>query len=298
MIRNLGIVAIAMLVSGLLAAQEKYTIKLRHGVQGDVSTRTQESTKKEAVTVTGPDGNVLQEKNQNIVEKFKFTEEILAKVKDQRPTKVQRTYTEATKKAGEASDKHKFHGQKVLIEKKGESFHFSIDDGKELTGEDAGHLTQAFGGKKPSDEDMDKLLLPGKPVAEGETWKINSKTFGRLLGEDEKVAKMFDLDKAKATGKLVKAYKKDGKQFGVLEYTFELPMTKLEGMFPCKEGSKMEMNIVVDGCIDGTINSDSATFTTKVKGSAEVIQDDKPTGVIIKFDISGIEKSTTTPAKK
>ena len=104
--------------------------------------------------------------------------------------------------------------------------------------------------------------------------------------------------KSKATGKLVKAYKKDGKQFGQMEYVIELPMTKLEGMFPCKEGSKMEMKIVVDGCIDGTIDADSSTFTTKVTGSAEVIQDDKPTGVIIKFDISGDEKSTSSPTKK
>jgi len=298
MIRNLGVVAVAMFLPALLAAQEKYTIKMRHGAQGDISARTQESNKKEAVTVTGPDGNVIQEKNQNIVEKFKYTEEILAKTKGQRPTKVQRTYTEATKKAGEDTDKHKFHGQKVMIEKKGDEFHFTIDDGKELTGEDAGHLTQAFAGKKPTDEEMDKLLLPVKPVAEGESWKIDSKSFAKLLGEDEKVAKMFDLDKSKATGKLVKAYKKDGKQFGQMEYVIELPMTKLEGMFPCKEGSKMEMKIVVDGCIDGTIDADSSTFTTKVTGSAEVIQDDKPTGVIIKFDISGDEKSTSSPTKK
>jgi len=83
-----------------------------------------------------------------------------------------------------------------------------------------------------------------------------------------------------------------------MEYVIELPMTKLEGMFPCKEGPKMEMKIVVDGCIDGTIDADSSTFTTKVTGSAEVIQDDKPTGVIIKFDISGDEKSTSSPTKK
>ncbi len=298
MIRNLAVVAVAIFVPALLIAQEKYTIKMRHGAQGDIATRTQESNKQESVTVTGPDGNVLQKKNANIIEKYKYTEEILAKAKGQRPTKVQRTYTEATKKAGEDTDKHKFHGQKVLIEKKGDEFRFTIDDGKELNTEEAGHLTQAFSGKKPSDAEMDKLLLPGKPVAEGETWKIDSKTFAKLLGEDEKVAKMFDLDKATATGKLVKAYKKDGKQFGVMEYVIELPMTKLEGTIPCKAGSKMAMKIVIDGCIDGTIDSGTSTFTTKVNGSAEPIQDDKPTGVIIKFDISGDEKSTSSPVKK
>lgn len=294
MIRNLGIVAVALLVPALLAAQEKYTIKMRHGAQGDISARTQESTKKEAVTVTGPDGTVMMEKNQTVVEKFKYTEEILTKVKGERPTKVQRTYSEATKKAGEDTDKFKFHGQKVLIEKKGDSYHFSMDDGKELTGEDAGHLVQAFGEKKPSDEEMDKLLLPEKPVAEGESWTIDAKKFAALLGGDEKVAQTFNLEKSKAGGKLVKAYKKDGKQFGVLEYTIEMPMSKLEGKLPCKDGSKMELKIVVDGCIDGTRDTNKATFKSTVKGEAT----DKDSGVVVKFDISGDEKSSTEPAKK
>lgn len=287
----------ALIAPALLCAQEKFTIKLKHAAKGDVTLHARETTKIEAITVTGPDGNVLQEKKQTAVEVNKYTEEIIEKLAGQRATKAKRTYSEATKKIDDSSAKLAYDDKTVLIEKKGDKYEFTID-GKELTDEEAGELKQSFDPKKPADEDMDKLLLPSKPVGVGESWEIDGKNLTKLFGEEEKTAKTLALDKTKGSGKLVKAYKKDGRQFGVLEYSIEVPVKALEGEHPCRDGAKLVMTVNVDGCIDGTAEADSGTFTMKISGTADHVQDGQKSGIVIKFDVNTVDKGTTRPVKK
>src|SRR5262249_1135526 len=157
-------------------------------------------------------------------------------------------------------------------------------------GEEAGDLTENFNAKKPSDEELDKTMLPIKPVGVGDSWDIDGKKFAKLFGEEEKIAKMLDLEHIKSTGKLVKAYKKDGHQFGVLEYRIEIPVKALEGEHPCREGAKLEMTMNIDGCIDGSVDSDSGTFAMKIAGTADHVENGQKSGIVIKFDISQTEK--------
>lgn len=287
----------SLIAPALLAAEDKYTIKLRHSVQGDVTEQTREQTKKESITVTGPDGNVIQEKSETAVENNKYRQQILEKPAGQNPTKVKRTYSEATRKTEADLEKRAYHGKEVLIEKKGSGFQFSID-GKELSAEEAGDLPSSFNAKKANDDDMDKVMFPAKPVAVNEAWTIDAKKLMKNFGEDEKVAKMFDLDNAKASGKLTKAYKKDDQQHGVVVFQVSVPMKSLEGVHPCREGAKLELTISFEGCIDGTVEPTTANMQMTVSGVADVVQDDKKTGATIKFDVSTIEKGTTSKVKK
>lgn len=297
MIRTRLVILCALFAPAVLIAQEKYTIKLKHAGAGDVALHTREQTKTEAVTIVGPDGNVAQEKKQTTIVVDKYKEEIVEKPAGKRATKVNRTYSEATKKVDDQSDKRAYDGKTVAIELKGGKYEYTVD-GKELTAEDAGDLTEAFNAKKPADDDVDKILLPGKPVAVGDSWEIDGKKFAKVFGEEEKITKMLDLDHVKSTGKLVKAYKKDGRQFGILEYRFEIPVKALEGEHPCREGAMMEMSMNVDGCIDGTADADSGVFTMKISGTADHVENGQKSGIVIKFDVTQTEKGTNTPVKK
>jgi hypothetical protein len=281
----------------LVLAQEKYTIKLKHSTQGEVTMNTREETKKEAITVTGADGNVLQEKTQTSIDINKYKEEIIEKTAGQRTTKAKRSYSESTRKTDDAMEQRSYHGKVVDIERKGDDYLFTVD-GKELPAAEAGDLANSFNAKKPTDEEVDKLLLPSKPVAVGDSWDIDAKLFVKQLGGDEKLAKSFDAEKAKASGKLTKAYKTDGRQHGVVEFTISIPMKALEGEHPCRDGSKMDLTMVVDGCIDGTVQPESATMTMKVAGTADFVQDGQKTGVTIKFDVNGVDKRKATTVKK
>ena len=191
----------------------------------------------ESISVTGADGSVIQEKKQTTNDTAKFKEEILEGKPGQHPIKIERTYTDASTRSEDVSKKHAYDHKTVLIEKKDDGYHFTIN-GKELKGEEAGDLPETFKADKPTDQDMDKLMVPQKPVGVGESWTIDGKKLTKLFGDEEKVAKAFDLSKAKATGKLLKAYKKDGHQFGVLEYKIEVPVKALDGMYPCHDAHK------------------------------------------------------------
>jgi hypothetical protein len=255
-------ILITLFVPALLLAEDKINVKLKRSAQGDVNMQEREQTKKEAITITGPDGNVLQDKTQTTVEVNKFRQEIIEKKAGQSPNKVKRTFSEATRKTEADLEKRAYHGKEVLIEKKASGYVFSID-GKELTTEEAGELPSQFNANKASDDEIDKVLLPGKAVAVNEAWTVEGKKLMKNFGEEEKVAKMFDVDKVKASGKLVKAYKKDGQQHGVVEYQVSVPMKSLEGMHPCRDGAKMELTITLEGCIDGTVEPTSANMQMK-----------------------------------
>jgi hypothetical protein len=137
-------------------------------------------------------------------------------------------------------------GKTVLIEKKGDKYSFTVD-GKAVEGDSLKLLDEEF--NKP-DQDVRDAMLPKKPIKPGETWKIDPEELIRALGKD---GATFAKDKVSAGGTLVKAYMKEGKQFGVLELVFEAPITGLgeKSQLTIKEG-RLVMKLTGDGCIDGT----------------------------------------------
>ncbi len=96
---------------------------------------------------------------------------------------------------------------------------------------------------------------------------------GPILKELGKGGNGLDIDNAKAagTGKLVKAYKKDGKQFGELQYKLELPIKALNnGQLKFPDGTKMVLEFSVDGCIDGTSADGSSKMKMALDGTAPI----------------------------
>lgn len=276
-------------------AEEKYTLKLKHAAAGDVSKVVKDATKSESVVVSDPTGNVLQEKKQSGRDHFEYKETTATKAGG-KPTKVTREYSVATKTVDDVERKLAYHGKTVTVEKKGDDSTFAVD-GKAVEVGEVADIARSFDPKKAADDEFDKVLLPAAAVAAGDTWKIDPAEFLKLLGNDEQTAKAFDVKAAKASGKLVKAYTKGGKMFGVVEYEFTLPMKYVDGKLPCREGSVMRMTISMDACFDGSEENETSTAETTMTGTADVLEDEKPTGVVVKFDTRSVEKSTRVPAK-
>jgi hypothetical protein len=160
----------------------------------------------------------------------------------------------------------------VLIEKqKDDKYHFTIEGGEEVTGKDAALLNKEFNGadQKPDDpEQYRKLMVPEKPVALNEVWKVDAKKFAALVGGIP-----IDGDKARGTGKLVKTYKKNGRHFGVIEYEFDMPLKGEFGppgkSFPVQAGSRLVARTKIDICIDGSVTdgSSDSTFDINLTGT-------------------------------
>jgi hypothetical protein len=266
--RNLCLLLVAGLLVGAapVRIEDAYTIKVKKNGKGDVTTEDKQEIEDSKVKIEDPDGKVLQDKKEVKTTTQAYKETILEKEAGKKATKLRREYTKATVKTGDDEKTLPYQGKTVLIEKKDGKFHFTIEGGAELTGKDAALLNKSFNkdAKDDSDgDDLEKAIFPKKPVKVNESWSIDAPALIKSFEKDSNQPIPVDKAKVAGTGKLLKAYKKDGKQYGVLDIHIDVP---LKGDFPLgpgqsapvRAGSTMTMRIKVDGCIDGT-SSDAVT---------------------------------------
>jgi hypothetical protein len=254
-----------LLAAGLLAAivplraDDTYTIKIKKSGKGDVTAQDKQEIDHIKTKFVGPDGKVLQEQEQKIVTTQVYKETILEKEKGKKPTKLRRDYTKAVVKTGDKEKTLPYQGKTVLLEKKDGKYHFTIEGGEELTGADAALLNREYnkGGDDTDEGDILDTLFPKKAVKVGESWKLDPKALLKAFERDSKQPAPVDKDKITGKGKLVRAYQKDGKQFGLFDFDIEMPM---KGEFPLgpgqkapiQDGSKITLHVTADACIDGT----------------------------------------------
>jgi hypothetical protein len=153
-----------------------------------------------------------------------------------------------------------------VIEKKGGAYAFTAD-GRDLTGKAAELLDKEFNKKTDTDEEV---FLPKGPVKVGESWKVDVVELAKELSAE---GMAVDPAKSSATARLVRAYAKNDHRFGVIEVKVELTVTKIGGggmQIPLKGGSKMDIAIVLDGCIDGSEASGESKMTLTGTLSGEV----------------------------
>src|SRR5205085_323768 len=104
-------------------------------------------------------------------------------------------------------------------------YQFTYPDGKELSKDDAAAMAKEFNKEKDDEDELDQLVLPKNAVAVGETWKLQMSAILKQISQEDKL--VLDAANASGMGKLVKAYKKDGRQFGVMEFSMELPIKQV-----------------------------------------------------------------------
>jgi hypothetical protein len=276
MMRKVVLLTAFSLLAGTAWTQEKtpLTLKLKDHAQGDTIAVEKKSTEHSTVQFSDSLGNNLQNKEERKSQHLIYQDTILQKQRGERkPQKLQRRYDRAEVKIGDAARNLPYEGKTVSIEKKGDRYCFQIEGGGELTGKDAEELDHEFNRQGDDPTDFNRLMLPKKPVRQGDSWSFDT---AALLCDLEKSAPMeFDAAKAKGSAKLLKAYQKDGKQFGIVEYRLEFPMKAFkmgEQKAPIDEGAVMLITARVDGCIDGSRSSNTAKLQMRMKGRAQVAQ--------------------------
>ena len=291
MLRTITAALALGLFAAAAAADETYALKLYKSKKGDKTSHEKNETNKTAATFTA--GGMTKSEEAVGGSKDAFTEEVLERTEGaRRPTKLMRTYTVAEKTVKGETTKHVYAGETVLVEKKGDTFELSIK-GKVLKEGEAPDLYKKF--NKKDDEPQNEDLLPDGPVKVGGTWTVpaaRSEKMFKTLGDDKM---KVDAKKSTITGKLLKAYKKDGAQFGVMEFTVTVFVTELElGGAPVKTAgdSKMVFKATIDACIDGTVPDEDS----KIEMTFDVAADLPGVALTIKSTMSGTEK--VRPAKK
>jgi hypothetical protein len=297
------VVLFAGVVAGRAAGEEKYIIKLKKEAAGDVI-RVNDTSSENTSSSYSVMGNAQRKDAETRVTSV-FTEEILEKKPGERPTKLRRSYEK-----GEAFKDGKtilpsFLGKTVLVEcqhweltitghsESGAQLAFTVD-GKALSGDDADFLNRELKNltKPKKDREFEDFLLPKRAVALRETWRPEMAAIADYFSEDARLK--IDQPRSTAAGRLLNAYSKNGKQFGVFEVTLELALAgSAEGHMPAQfePGSKAKISWRYEGCIDGSCRTGAVDVATDLQITSNV---KVPDGTELKFDTSMHRKVAKT----
>jgi hypothetical protein len=292
MMRILSLAALVALLWGPVTAQdgESYTIKLKKPAAGQITTVDSVEQSLEQVKVADNNGNIQQEKDEKKGHDYVYKQTIL-EVKGDKGTRLKREYQKATATEDGKPKKLSYDGKTVLIEKKGDKYTFRIEGGGEITDDDAKELDKEFNKKGNINEtEMVKLMLPPGPIKVGQTWKVDPKVIAKMLQEEAMME--LNAEKTTGTGKLLKAYRKDRRQFGVLSIKMNIvpkSVTKDGMTIAFQPNSKVVLDMTVDGCIDGSSSTHSVTYTGDFFIEALLPSADMP---MFKLNVTGKGKGT------
>jgi hypothetical protein len=263
-----------VLVVGLLwspagvRADETYTIKFKTDAKGAQTLQESRETEQSHLKVLDANGKAVEDKEEEKITVLKYRQSVL-ELPDakKRPTRLRRQYDKAQLTTDGNAQTLAYEGKTVLIEKKDGKYRFQIEGGDELTGKDAEVLDEEFNKAKDDRSELEQalFLFPKKAVRVNETWKIDPEGL-KALSKREGAEMPLDLDKAGGTGRLVRAYRKDGRQFGVLEFRIEMPLKGTIGKekLEVATGTKMTVQIKLDACIDGQVGDGTADRVAKM----------------------------------
>jgi hypothetical protein len=280
-------------------AQESYTIVVKKGAKGSVTQEQRTDTDTSATKFADKAGGLLKEETTKVVQTQVFQQTILEQPEGKKkPTKLKRVYEKAVVAVNNESQVLPYQGKTVLIENKGGKFSFRYEGGGEITGDDAKWLQKEFkdqDGNKDEPE-LDDLLFPKQAVKVGEPWNIPMAEFVKKFGEEN-----LDLfaEKCKGTGKLVKAYKEKGRQFGDIVIKLEMPVKAvktLNGDIVMQTGA-MVLELKGSICIDGSVEDGKGQLSVQFNGEALLPSPDNPQ-VRGTFSTHNLHDSTTTELPK
>jgi len=288
------------LVFAAAPADEAYTIKIKKSAKGDViRIEDQEEGENKMTILVGGKEAPNQPPQGKEAKNEVYLETIVEKPDpNERATSLKRKYEKARFTKDGKEQTRGYEGKTVLIEKKGDKFGFQLEGGKELTSADAEALDREFNKNNGlSESEMEKMLMPSKPVKVGETWKIDADKLLKALAKEGG----FAGDNPKASGKLVEVYEKAGHRFGKMDIEMSSPITFFSGgdgvKFKVADGSKLGLVFHVDVCIDGTCGDGSIKANMALDMEATFDAGGMEGKLVMHTKNAGNKKDTEQPKK-
>jgi hypothetical protein len=277
---GVALFAIALLAAPLSWADEKkgddekYTIKAaKFPAKGKPVKANEKITLKSVSKIADGDGNVLMNVNKTKTMTRVYVEKTLeVDDKANKRKKFTRKFEVAKDVEDDEAENKPYQGRTIVYEKSDGEWKLTAEGNPELDASDLKELSEQINrGERPED-----ALYPKEAVKVGGKWTLNGKD----------VAKFFDTlkmdgDSVKGEGKLVKAYKKDGKQWGTLEYTITFeselgPLKKVKG----------ELKVNADQALDGSTTAHKSTFKIKWADKRTIEANCMKLNVDFKVDLS------------
>ncbi len=250
--------AIALLLPLAGHAQETFTIKIKRNSKGLATHHERTWTVVADGKRTYDNWNSWTPVKANIILTEAFDQTVLPNPDPrQKATALKRTYQKAAAKVDDDAKVLPYQGKTVIIEKTEGKFNYQYEDGGNIAGEDAEWLDKEFiEAKRDGDLGLESKpwLWPATAVAVGHSWKVD---MAELIREFAAQEAKIEADAAKAigTGKLLKAYKKGGRQYGDFQFKLEIPVKSVSNggiTLSMQPGAKIVMEITDSSCIDGS----------------------------------------------
>ncbi len=262
MLSPLTLLAAVALLTDAAPGQQTYRIVLKQPAKDEPALyRRVQRVKVDATFRMGQDRSQQHREEKGL--DLAFREQVLqadAGAGDKR--KLRRRYSRAERTHNGKEQVLPYAGKTVLIEPKGDRYTFRWLDGAELSGQE--ELEEEFNGKVPPLPGLGGVwLLPRGPVRVGESWKVDPAPFLKILATAKEMR--FDTSRATARGKLLRAYRKDGRQYGVLDVRFDVTPRSIgaDGVTLKLKASQWTFRLLLDGCIDGS------SIAYRLKGQIE-----------------------------
>jgi hypothetical protein len=244
--------------------EEKFTIKPSGFVaKGKSSKVNEKATITSSLKVLDEDGKAVMEQKENKGSVRIYVEKTLeVDEKANKRKKYSRAYEKAKDYEGDEAESKPFHGRTILFEESDGKWKLRAEGDPQLGESDLKELTEEVNKEA---ERPEEAFYPKKPVKVGDTWDMAGKDVAKYFDDLN-----MDPESVKATGKLVKAYKKGKQQWGTLEYviTFEAALGEIKK-------AKGELKATVDQALDASTTAGKATFTVTLKGSQTIEKDCK-----------------------
>lgn len=268
--------------------QESFTLKFKKdaGPGGAVLVEKRDIVKTRSKLIASKTGEALEDNQQSRVTSFKYRETMLERHPSEKDaTRLRRHYEIAQVKEQDEPAPLPIQGKTVLIEKLDDKYRFRFEEGLELTPKEAEELADEFQNRAKPRFDLDELIARDA-VRLGDTHQINPKllvkVFTPLVG-----ARLIDEFQPKGEWKLARAYRKDERQYGVIELRITLPLQELNSFVKTKTkqpgerlfmkpGATLRIVLTVDGCIDASTIDLTTKLNMFLDGTADVPGRDNP----------------------
>lgn len=178
----------------------------------------------------------------------------------------------------------------ITIEKKDGKYAYTVD-GKPLPGEVVAVLESEFSRKQGMRGDN---VAPGKPVKPGDAWNLDPAAVFKGYGGEGKVP--LALDKATMTGKLLKAETRDGRVFGTVELTAQMPVKEVvaDKGYKLKPGTALLYTETIEAALDGRPAPDKRVSAV----SSKIQLDSEQATVIYAVETRTVVTADPLPRKK
>ncbi len=258
-----------------------YTLKFREAAKGEKYDVIRGRNMTAHVTVKNVNTDTIQKQEY----RYEYTETILdTEDGEPRPTKVTRVYKTARKADPKGDMKDASHvGKTVTIEKYLKGYKYSVE-GKSLPVQEQVEMNQDFTASNLRLEQN----FPKTAVKVGDEWPIDFSAITAIGGAAQT---KYDKEKSQFTGKLVKAYKKDGRQWGVIELKIKMVIDTV-----ATNGSPIKGEANTDTTFDIVIDGSARAGSMKMKLDS-TINDRDVLGNERKTTVTGTEERSSTPVK-